>query len=50
MRELEAATGREVYQSTISDLEKLRRGAKPRTARKLAETLGVTVRNLRSEG
>jgi hypothetical protein len=39
-----------VYQSTISDLENLRRGAQPRTARKLAEALGVTVKDLRGDG
>jgi transcriptional regulator with XRE-family HTH domain len=50
LRELEAATGRRVYQSTISDLENLRRGAQPRTARKLAEALGVTVKDLRGTG
>ena len=49
LRELEAATNRGVYASTISDLENQRRGAQPRTARKLAETLGVTVKDLRSE-
>ncbi len=49
LRELEAATNRGVYASTISDLENLRRGAQPRTARKLAEALGVTVKDLRSE-
>lgn len=50
LRELEAETGRGVYQSTISDLENLRRGAQPRTARKLAEALGVTVKDLRGDG
>lgn len=50
LRELEAATGRGVYQSTISDLENLRRGAQPRTARKLAEALDVTVKDLRGDG
>jgi hypothetical protein len=39
-----------MYQSTISDLENLRRGAQPRTARKLAEALGVTVKDLRGDG
>jgi hypothetical protein len=39
-----------VYQSTISALENLWRGAQPRTARKLAEALGVTVKVLRGDG
>ena len=47
-RELEAATNREVYRSTIGELEGMRRGAQPRTARKLADALGVTVKDLRS--
>lgn len=51
--ELEAATareGRKVYASTISELEGGRRGAHGRTARVLAQALGVSVRDLRGKG
>ena len=51
LRELEDATRRidnTVYSSTISEVENLRRGVQPRTARTLAQVLGVTVKELRS--
>lgn len=50
LRELEEATreaAHVVYASTISEVENGRRGAHPRTARALAEALGVTVKELR---
>ena len=45
-RELAKKSG--VTQSTIWELETLGRGANPRTVRKLADALGVTVNDLRS--
>lgn len=45
-RELAKKSG--VTQSTIWELETLGRGANPRTVRKLADALGVTVEDLRS--
>lgn len=51
LRELEEATreaGSTVYASTISEVENGRRGVQPRTARALAQALGVKVKELRS--
>lgn len=45
LRELGGRTG--IDYSLISKLERLRHGAQPRTARKLADSLGVEVRDLR---
>lgn len=45
LRELGERTG--IDYSLISKLERLRHGAQPRTARKLADSLGVEVRDLR---
>ncbi len=44
-RELSARSG--VSAGSISDFEELRRMASPRTARRLAEALGVRVEDLR---
>lgn len=51
LRELEEATREArntVYASTISEVENQQRGVQPRTARTLAEALGLTVKELRS--
>jgi transcriptional regulator with XRE-family HTH domain len=45
VRELSAKSG--VSTDSISDFEELRRMASPRTARRLAETLGVREEDLR---
>lgn len=45
LRELGERTG--IDYSLISKLERLRHGAQPRTARKLADALGVEIRDLR---
>ena len=47
LRELEERSG--VYAARISKLELLQQGAQPRTARKLADALGVEVRDLRRD-
>ena len=47
LRELEQRSG--VYAARISKLELLQQGAQPRTARKLADALGVEVRDLRRD-
>ena len=51
IRQLEEKTvvggGKKVYRSTISDLELAVHGAQPRTAKRLADVLGVSVEDLR---
>ena len=49
LEERTAETGDRVYKATISEVERLVRGAYPRTAYALAEALGVKVEHLTRE-
>lgn len=49
LEERTAKHGTKVYKATISEVERLVRGAHPRTAYALAQTLGVQVEDLTRE-